>query len=307
MADINTTINRILIIYHRVDYDGLGSMAITKSALKSYTPNPIDTFGYNYNDPIPDFNNYLSVYDAIFLVDISFPAEDMKILKDSGKVVWIDHHITQITESKELGYSDMEGIREDGTAACELCWRYFNPGKEVPLPVLYLSHYDTWRHDVFSWDKEILPFQYGLRAKYSLNAHLFSQEFDDILKNYEELIISGTGVLRYLNGTWKGCVKGYAFDVTVADKYKGVCMLTSTFGSTQFDSVKDQYDVYICVNRKDSNCYNFSMYVNDNCDFNAGELMKSKYSGGGHCRSAGGILTLEQFIHLVRDCKIDGV
>ena len=47
------------------------------------------------------------------------------------------------------------------------------------------------------------------------------------------------------------------------------------------------------------------MYVNDNCDFNAGEHMKKKYSGGGHEKSSGGVLTIEQFIHLIHDCKID--
>ena len=79
--------DRILIIYHRVDYDGLGSAAITKEALKKYTNNPIDLFGFNYNDPIPDFDNYLSVYDIIFMVDISFPKDIMIRLKESGKAV----------------------------------------------------------------------------------------------------------------------------------------------------------------------------------------------------------------------------
>ena len=305
MTEQNLVINRALIIYHRVDYDGLCSMAITKSALKNYTPNPVDIFGYNYNDAVPDFDNFLSVYDAIFLVDISFQPEEMIKLRDSGKVVWIDHHITQLQESVDLGYDGMLGLRENGVSACELCWRYFNTGIEVPKPVLYLSHYDTWRHDVFDWEKEILPFQYGLRAKYSLNAHLFSQEFDDILKNYEEIVVSGTGILKYLTGTWKGSVKGYAFDVSVVGKYKGICMLTSTFGSSQFDSVKDQYDVYICVNRKGPDTYNISMYVNDNCDFDAGAFMKEHHSGGGHIRAAGGVLTLDQFVHLIRDCEIN--
>ncbi len=297
--------DRVLIIYHRVDYDGLCSAAVTKEALKKYTNNPIDLFGFNYNDSLPDFDNYLSVYDAIFLVDISFPKDIMIRLKESGKAVWIDHHITQITESEEFGYSDMLGIRVNGTAACELCWKYFNPDSEVPLPVLYLSHYDTWRHDVFNWDKEILPFQYGLRTKYSLNAQKFTQEFQDILQNYKEIMKSGSAILEYLNNTWRGSVKGYAFDVLVDGKYKGICMLTSTFGSSQFDSVKDQYDVYVCVNRKGPDAYNISMYVNEKCDFNSGEFMKERHSGGGHAGASGGVLSLDEFVKLIHDCKID--
>ena len=298
-------INRALVIYHRVDYDGLTSMAITKNGLKNYTDNVIDIFGYNYNDPIPDFNNYLSVYDKIFLVDISFPKEEMLMLRNSGKVVWIDHHITQIAESEECGYSDMEGIRVNGTAACELCWKFFNPDTAIPKPILYLSHYDTWRHDVFSWEKEILPFQYGLRCRYSLNAQAFYQDLENMIESYEEIIQSGQEILKFLTQTWKGCVKGYAFDVVVAGKYKGICMLTSTFGSSQFDSVKDQYDVFVCVNRKSADSYNCSLYVNDKCDFNAGEYAKEVLkTGGGHRRAAGALLNLEQFIKLTKDCQV---
>ena len=198
----------------------------------------------------------------------------------------------------------MEGLRVNGTAACELCWNYFNAGVEVPLPVLYLSHYDTWRHDVFNWEKEILPFQYGLRTKYSLNAQKFTQEFQDILQNYKEIMSSGEAILEYLNNTWRGSVKGYAFEVTVAEKYKGICMLTSTFGSSQFDSVKDQYDVYVCVNRKGPDTYNISMYVNEKCSFNAGVYMKANHNGGGHEKSAGGSLNLSEFVRLVSECKV---
>ena len=60
--------DRILIIYHRVDYDGLGSAAITKEALKKYTNNPIDLFGFNYNDPIPDFDNYLYLIQPFYQI-----------------------------------------------------------------------------------------------------------------------------------------------------------------------------------------------------------------------------------------------
>jgi oligoribonuclease NrnB/cAMP/cGMP phosphodiesterase (DHH superfamily) len=296
---------KILIIYHRVDYDGLCSMSIAKSAL-NHEGVYIETFGFNYGDVIPDIDELISSQDQIYLVDISFPTADMLKLANSGKAVWIDHHITQITESQECGYSEMPGVRVNGTAACELCWSFFYPDQDVPLGVLYMSHYDTWRHDIYSWDDVILPYQYGLRAEYSLNAQKFYSNFESILRDVDKIMIEGNGVLKYLKNTWKGCVKGYAFDVLVAGKYKGICMLTNTFGSSQFDSVKDQYDCYICVNRKEPNLYNFSIYTNDNCDFNAGEFMKSYYGGGGHKSAAGGKLSLEQFTRLIHDCVVDG-
>lgn len=300
---------KILVIYHRVDYDGLCSMAVTKSALLKLNPDRvyIEIFGYNYGDDCLDIDTIIASQDEIYLVDISFPAADMLKLANSGKATWIDHHITQITESQECGFDKMPGLRVNGTAACELCWNYFYPGVEVPLGILYMSHYDTWRHDIYSWDDIILPYQYGLRAEYSLNAPKFYSQFEYLLQNVDKIISEGTGVLKYLKSAWKGCVKGYAFDVLVAGKYKGICMLTNTFGSSQFDSVKDQYDVYVCVNRKEADLYNFSIYTNENCEFNAGEFMKASYNGGGHKSAAGGKLSLNQFIRLVHDCVIDGM
>ena len=262
---------KILLIYHRVDYDGLCSMAVTKRALEQQGNVWIEIYGFNYGDKPLNIDELIASQDEIY-----------------------------------LGYSGMPGIRVDGTAACELCWKYFYPDQEVPLGVLYLSHYDTWRHDVYSWDDEILPYQYGLRAEYSLNAIKFYEHFDYILREVPTIILEGQGILKYLKNVWKGCVKGYSFDVLVAGKYRGICMLTNTFGSSQFDSVKDQYDCYICVNRKESDLYNFSIYTNENCEFNAGEFMKAYYGGGGHKSAAGGKLNLSQFVSLVRDCRIDG-
>ena len=297
---------KILLIYHRVDYDGLCSMAVTKKALEQQGNVWVEIYGFNYGDKPLNIEEIVATKDEIYLVDISFPAADMIKLAQSGKAYWIDHHITQIRESEELGYSGMPGIRVDGTAACELCWKYFYPDQEVPLGVLYLSHYDTWRHDLYSWDDEILPYQYGLRAEYSLNAIKFYEQFDYVLREVQTIILEGQGILKYLKNVWKGCVKGYSFDVLVAGKYKGICMLTNTFGSSQFDSVKDQYDCYICVNRKEPDLYNFSIYTNENCEFNAGEFMKAYYGGGGHKSAAGGKLNLSQFVSLIHDCKIDG-
>lgn len=298
---------KILIIYHRIDYDGLCSMAITKSALiKLYEGDVfVEIFGFNYGDNALDIDSILQSNDEIYLVDISLPPADMIKLAQSGKVVWIDHHITQIQESENYGYSGLPGLRANGTAACELCWNFFYPGQEVPLGVLYMSHYDTWRHDMYSWENEILPYQYGLRTEFSLNAVKFYSHLESILRETDKYISTGASILKYLNGAWKGSVKGYAFDVTIAGKYKGICLLTCTFGSSQFDSVKDQYDAYVCVNRKGPDLYNISIYVNERCDFNAGEFMKTRYSGGGHSAAAGGRLSLAQFIHLVHDCKID--
>lgn len=297
---------RFLIIYHRIDYDGLCSMAVTKRYLsQTYPDSYIEIYGFNYGDTILNLNEVLEQFDMIFLVDISFPAAEMMLLANSGKAAWIDHHITQITESQECGFDKMPGIRVDGTAACELCWKFFFPDIEVPLGVKYLSHYDTWKHDTYSWDDEILPYQYGLRAEFSLNAQKFYDKFEHVLREVESIKENGKAVLNYLYSAWKGTVKGYAFDVTIAGKYKGVCMLTNTFGSSQFDSVKDRYEVFVCVNRKGPDLYNFSMYVNEGCDFNAGEHMKKFYGGGGHAKSSGGKLNLQQFIHLVHDCEID--
>lgn len=171
-------------IYHSVDLDGWMSAAIVKhwheSSMKSQENitgqsqkeyNQIDFIGYNYGQPIPD----LTDYDDIIMCDISFPNEAMTMFKirEEGRFIWIDHHISAIKDNENLFYSDEDcGIRDTKFAACELTWMYFFPSIDskslndnpfIPEIVRLLGRYDCFGHKGTDEETKVLEFQYGAR------------------------------------------------------------------------------------------------------------------------------------------------
>jgi oligoribonuclease NrnB/cAMP/cGMP phosphodiesterase (DHH superfamily) len=299
---------KALVIFHRVDFDGLLSAAITLDALKR---NDIEAeyLGWNYGDELPDFERICNDYTDLVMVDISFPADIMLRLGGTDRnITWIDHHITAIENSYQEGYSGLPGIRRNGTAACELCWEYFYPTCPVPRVIEYLGYYDVWNKTRYSWDNQVLPFQYGLKTRYGVNPKTFFPVFEDLLYeviDLDEIIHEGDIILKYLERTWKSACKTYSFEIRVAGKYKGICILTTEFTSNIFNSVAEEYDVVVCCNRKGPDTYNLGMYKDQNkCpEFNCGEYMKN-YGGGGHKGSSGGTLSFEEFKKLITDCEI---
>lgn len=304
--------SNVIIIYHRADYDGLFSGNIAR---KFYLENnyTVDTLGYNYGDKIPDFDNMINKYSEICILDVSFPAEIMLKLRDTGKAYWIDHHIGTTRESEENGYSDFLGERtSEKIAACEVAWNYFYKGIKIPHILELISSYDVWDHDRFSWDSEITPLQYALRAKYSLNIEKIWKHWDDLMEDQDtlnDLLDSGSVILEYLKAVWKSWCGNYAFEIEVADKYKGICMLSAQSGSLQFESVlKDKkYDLQVVVNRKGPDLYNVSIYKesDDINDFDCSWFASKVYgTGNGHKSAAGFTINLEQFERLLRDQKL---
>lgn len=302
--------SKVIIIYHRADYDGLFSGNIAR---KFYLENGFNVrmLGYNYGDEIPDFSSIIRDYDEICILDVSFNPDIMKSLRDSKKVYWIDHHIGTIRDSEEFKYSDIPGDRtKEKMGAVEVAWNYFYPSLKVPYVIELISAYDVWDHDRFCWDLEVTPLQYSLRAKYSLGIGKLWNDWDLIIDDpdyLDELLRSGKTILQYLKAVWKSWCGNYAFEVMVDNKYTGICMLTAQTGSLQFESILDgdkKYDLQIVVNRKGPDLYNVSIYKeSDDCnDFDCSEYASKVYkTGNGHKSAAGFTINLEQFTRLIKD------
>ena len=296
-----------LIVYHRVDYDGIFSCGIFKDF---YAKKGIeaDIFGWNYGDKPLDIGMIMGRYSSVSLVDISFSPKEMIRLRDTGRVTWIDHHITAITDSEVHGYNNLPGIREVGTAACELCWKYLYPNREVPEIIKILSSYDVWNKTRYNWEDTVLPVQYGLKTRYGIRAKDIFEDWNYIIGSWEDILDDGMAVYSYLKDTWKSWVSNYSFEVTVAGKYRGICILSPMFGSSCFNSVLDKdYEVYIVANtRNGGSTYAASFYKespNIAPNFSCGEYAKL-YGGGGHDSAAGCELTKEQFERLVFNHEI---
>ena len=214
--------NKALIVFHRVDYDGVFSYCIARSALEKNSE--VMTLGYTYGDPIPDLSSL--DYDEIYLVDISFPWEMMKSLSEDGRrFVWIDHHGTAVRDSEAHGYANVEGLRVLGTAAVELTWEYFYPDEGKPLMAEILGAYDVWNknHPTWNWSDDIVPIQLAFRSAFGMNNQDIYSNFDP----FSETLLSSDGSVRdwiergrlikkYEDQQFRGAVRAYGFPVTVA-------------------------------------------------------------------------------------------
>lgn len=306
--ELNEENMSILIIYHRADFDGVASCLVCKHFLhtRGIPDNDITLMGWNYGDREIPLSTLLS-YSYVYILDMHVLESNMLLLYKANKLTWIDHHITAIQDSINLGYSDCPGIRSTDLAACELTWNFFFPQIECPILIQWLGAWDVFNKTRFDWEGIVNPIQVSCSEKFGLLPKNWELDFPRILDNdkklLNELISNGRLISSYCKKRSAAAVTKYAFDVLVAGKYKGICLINTIFGSTQFDSIISNYECCVVVNRKNANEYNFSIYVPENIDldFNAGQFMQDNYKGGGHVRAAGGILNLDQFIKLITE------
>ena len=300
------------IIYHSADFDGVMSCLICRKYLQLNQPDHsfISLVGWNYGDALPNIESIVNTSDQIYMVDISFPEEIMYNLCNTGKLIWIDHHITAIQDSEKYGYSNCPGLRFVGTAACELTWQFLFPNYNCPLIVQYLGAWDVFNKTRFDWENIVNPIQVACSERYGLQPKNWFNDIESLLTDDVDLLNSiihdGKIIYSYNQQRSSAAVSKYGFEVTVDGKWRGICLMNTTFGSIQFKSIISKYDCSIVVNRKNRDMYNISIYIEPerNIDFNAGEYLKNNYNGGGHKNAAGGTLNFEQFKELVFNQKL---
>ena len=306
------------IIYHKSDFDGIASCAIARKALENryaITPYP---YAYGCKDGAPGMDE-LKQFDLVVIVDVCLPAETMRQLyalrrmrPEAFDCQWIDHHESSISLSVQEGFSLLHGYRQpEGKGACELVWEYFRGygSAKTPKAVQYLSAYDVHDKGRFDWKEEVMPFQWGMRERYDLDAAAFVRDYEPLMNDkalFDSVLEDGRRILRYEIGAGSRGVEQNGFEVTIAGGTRGLCCLTSRFGSLAFESrmEREGQEVAVCVNRISADAYRVAMYAPGECGLNLGRYMAENYGGGGHPGAAGGTLTFEQFKTLLVECKI---
>lgn len=290
-----------LIIHHN-DLDGVASAAVAAKWCRGHRYGDIDYIMYTYGQEIPDICGMDKSYKTIFVVDLSFGPDTKEVLnkwqsEKGSHVVWIDHHYTAFDKEEYfemfaggnpfIGNKDMIlGVREVGTAACVLTWRYLFGADDIPEIILALGQYDVWDKDGrLDWE-DVMRIQYAARARYGLSVDKvindLSQEISDRYSVMEGLISEGKAILAGIKERNKNECSQYAFEANLFG-YKGICMNTLEFNSTTFDSVKENYDIMMPF-AFTGYCFKCSLYTEK--DINVGELAK-KMGGGGHKKAAG--------------------
>jgi len=295
--------SKVLIIYHKADYDGKFSRDVCLYHLeKLQTVLEVTAIGWDYGDPLPDITRY----DEVYLVDIS---NDLLCAENKGKIIWIDHHATAI----EKYGNDWRGIRLSGVAACRLCWQYFfNPlataltvedykNRTVAEPAILTlaGEYDVWdKHD-----PNADTLQYGLRAK-----KFGTEEAMKYFRNWEsDLTLDSDTLSSLLEAGRIAQSYGETVDAAAAaraheHRWEGINWLmlnTASGNSKTFASRVTQQHEALLMWRYDGTKVTVSMYgVPHRPDLNLAAIAIS-YGGGGHKQACGFTCSLRTMLDIL--------
>ena len=293
---------RISIVYHRIDFDGICSYAVIKRYLETVntaadvvvTPVP-----YTHGDPVPALGNP----DLVYVADICLPHEMMFDLMSRHRLVWIDHHATNIEAAAEHGYGNAPGLRMVGRGACELCWKYLFHMSRTPDIVKYLSAYDVFDKKRFDWEDVVLPIQYGMRNRISLDAEKFCSLFQEYIDDCFDVLQEGKAILNYIRSTGRISCQAYGFEVSLAGE-KALCLLTASFGSIPMEETANEHGcrIVLCVNRLGADRYKVSAYApSGETPVHLGNYFRDNYGGGGHAGAAGCVIDEKAFLRLLNE------
>lgn len=269
----------MLCIYHMVDHDGKGSAAIVKSVYPD-----VEFLPFNHDSEIP--YDLIEKHDKIIICDIALPLDYMFELNKKIDLTWIDHHVSMIEaydgKIKE-GETPIKGIRQVGTAAMILTWKYFYPNKKVPLGIKLLG-----LNDVFDLtDKRVRPFEYAMQALgvNKPNEKIWNQLINDEVE-INPMVERGRAILSYIHNRNYRLVRAEAF-VSEFEGYKCICANIPQGYSEFYDSLDnlDEFDIMVNFFMNKKNCWNLSFYTaRDDIDVSK---VAAKFGGGGHAKAAG--------------------
>ena len=287
----------MIVIHHNKDLDGFSSGAICKLKYPE-----AKLIGWDYKDPIPDFQQFTG--QDVIMIDVSFPFEKLQQLGLICNLTLIDHHISLYKEIDSFlnhEYSEVQTcdlrtltfnyIYEGGVAACEIGWKHLFPDKPVPYAITLLGRYDTWRQKEGDWENETLPFQYGMRVD-CISAETFpmyllnkDQDFngDDYVYNIVE---QGIAILKYQEQQDMLACQRSAFEKEVYGGLRGICLNTRAFSSNTMKSVYDpeKHDVMIGFEYTGTKWSVSLRSTKDEVDVS---LIAKSRGGGGHKAAAG--------------------
>ena len=271
--------NNTVCFYHRADMDGKCSGAIVKYLFSNTKLIPFD-YGYDIDWSL------INKDTLVIMTDISVPKEDMiRLKKESGQFIWIDHHISKINELKDIKF---DGLQVDGIAACVLTWNFFMNDNTQPIAVRLLGDYDVW-----NLTPSVLHMQYGIR-QYDCepeNRIFWKDVFENNLT--KEIITKGETIYKYVTKTYKHEINSIGFItelcVELNEKlhtYNVLAVNRSHISSLFFEDHPEVNNVDIMIPFSwNGKSWKVSMYtMKDDIDVSK---ICYKFGGGGHKKAAG--------------------
>ncbi len=270
-------------IYHRSDFDGIGSAAVVNYF---HTDSDVIMHPYNYHDPLPDFQNW-DPADTVYLVDLCFDkGSDMQALyqRFGDNLIWIDHHASGLSIEKDFNLSEIKGIRREGLAAIQLSWEFLFPEISEPVCVKLLGDMDIW-----NLSEEAEVFAYGIEAQ----DNLFSPKdpmWGDLFKStpftLDQVKHDGSLMHRYVMRDYKAYsefIHLVNFNGVIVPAVNRGCIGSLIFERNIPNLYKDYLFVLVYYRRKDG--WKFSAYTSRN-DVDVREYSKPQ-GGKGHPKACG--------------------
>ncbi len=263
-------------VYHHTDQDGYASAYVVK---RKFEGENIDFIPSNYDMEF-DFSK-VSEGEKVFIVDFSFKPEKFGgLLLRTKDITWIDHHKSVMTPDYDA-FKNLAGIREDGTAACVLTWKYLFPDEEVPRAVKLIGDYDIWK---FEFGDDTRYFMAATRLYDLMPTSPFWKDLFTVRHYFNKMVEKGKIVLQYESMLDKRTLDSIGYDV-VFDGLKCLVANVPFKGSEFFRTAeKGKYDMFVTWVYKKGK-YNVSLReTGSGTDVS---VIAVKYGGGGHKGAAG--------------------
>lgn len=170
--------------------------------------------------------------------------------------------------------------------------------------VKLLSAYDVWDHDRFEWS-DVLSFQYGMRGYCGLDVDMVREVLNKANGEFvSDMIRNGEAIIEYIIEKNRGEMKIFSFEADIFG-YKAICMNTTEFNSTTFESMYDprKHDLMMpfCWNGRFFRC---SFYTTkEEVDVSA-LARKANPGGGGHKAAAGFQLSVEDMMGFLKERRM---
>lgn len=263
----------MICFYHR-DLDGKCAAAIVLRAEPECTVVPVD-----YRNSVP--LERVEKDEEVIIVDFSLEHDGdwERLLRRTEDITWIDHHESAIRKAKALKLEDIPGVRKIGESGCQLTWKWFNSGREVPKAVEFINRWDLWTHND---DPDVLSFIFGLKVE---NTHPPSRLWDSLFESdaaIGPIQEKGRIIESYERKQHRGYVKTFGFEVQFQG-YQCLACNIGLGGSKVFDSMKNRgYDIFITFVH-DGRQYSVFLF-SDSIPVNT---IAEQFGGGGHPGAAG--------------------
>jgi len=276
--------NKILIICHR-DLDGYTSAFNVKKFYEN-SNSEISIFDYQYKETLtPDTIEKATQADYIYIVDFSFPDDEMKkLINTHAQIAVIDHHKTTNKNTFNDRVKIVYDIKECGAT---LSYKYFYPGVNIPTLLEYVKDRDLWIKEL------------NQTEEYSLLLNDVIKGIDDeSYQNYKNLIedfysyrlTPYIAILKEKNKTIEKLAKKYRMVNIAGYKVPAVnsSLYISEIGEYLYTHIaKDTFAViYFDVEQKNGAIERVFGLRSSSTGIDVSTIA-TKFGGGGHAGAAG--------------------